>query len=89
MPGFVWHVFSILMGLLIVLFLYSHRADPWAVDRFQPSYQALYGMRSGRTCQAVHGMHSVSGVVSVRGTWYLGSVTVAMPGWYGHLLGGL
>ena len=49
MPGFVWHVFSILMGLFIVLFKHSHRADPWAVDRFQPSYQALYGMSwSGR-----------------------------------------
>ena len=130
MPGFVWHVFRILMGLFIVLFMHSHRADPWAVDRFQPSYQALYGMRSsrpcqalygmvfgmvlsdsssggvivcyrfqptyrafygmrsGQTCQALFGMHSVSGVVSVRGTWYLGSVKVAMPGWYGHLLGG-
>ena len=56
MPGFVWHVFRILMGLFIVLFMHSHRADPWAVDWFQPSYQALYGMHSGRLCQALYGM---------------------------------
>ena len=29
-------VACILMGLFIVLFLHSHRADPWAADRFQP-----------------------------------------------------